>query len=236
MGETISLIVPTYNEAENISALVERVSTVYAQHHYDGEIIVVDDNSPDGTWRRVQATGVKKNGNVVLLRRLNKRGLASAVLEGFRISKGTILGVMDADLSHPPERIPDLIEPIIGREADFTIGSRYVAGGKIEEWPWKRRMASRIASMMPRSFLKVKDPLSGFFFVRRDVIKGVHLNPLGFKIGLEIIAKGRYQNVVEIPIVFRDRKCGKSKIRPQLILDYLVQLFLLTSAFRKSRP
>ena len=230
MTETISLVIPTYNEAENIYFLLGEVSNIYLRNNYRGEIIVVDDDSPDGTWEVVETFQKQQDVEVKLLRRFNKRGLSSAVLDGFGRAKGTILGVMDADLSHPPEKIPELLNPIMEDNAEFVIGSRYTDGGVIDNWPMRRRIISKTAILLLRPFVHVKDPLSGFFFIRKEVIGGAFLAPRGFKIGLEIIAKGRYSKIIEVPITFKDRRLGRSKLTYRQTSDYLFQLFhLITS-------
>lgn len=230
--EMISLIIPTYNEAENIVFLLDRVSSICSTKPYEAEIIVVDDNSPDKTWEKVEIVKDQKKGAIRLLRRFNKRGLSSAVLEGFSIAKGTILGVMDADLSHPPEMIPEFVDPIIKADADFTIGSRYIKGAKIDNWPFRRKITSKLARLLARPFTDVKDPLSGFFFIRREIIDETRLYPIGFKIGLEIIVKGNYKNLIEIPITFADRRFGESKLTSRQRIDYLIQLFQLIFSVR----
>lgn len=131
---------------------------------------------------------------------------------------------MDADLSHPPEKIPELVNPILKGEADFVIGSRYVNKGEIEEWSFSRKMSSRLATLAACGLTGVKDPMSGFFFLKRDVTDNVELNPKGFKIGLEILVRGNYDRVIEIPIMFRDRMYGETKLNSSVILDYLIHV------------
>ena len=227
MNEIISLIIPTYNEAENIIPLIDAVLDVLHNKKYPAEIIVVDDDSPDGTWRLVKELADRNDSCVKLLRRLKKRGLSSAVLDGFKMAKGTILGVMDADFSHPPSKLPKLIDPLIRSTADVTLGSRYAKGGKILNWPLRRQFTSRIATLLARALVPVKDPMSGFIFIKKEVIDGMILNPIGFKIGLEIIAKGKYKTIIEIPITFKDRRYGKSKLGSRVGFDYLIQLIQL---------
>jgi len=218
-----TIIVPTYNEAENIPILIERMFTTFHESNLNGKVIVVDDNSPDETWRVAQELKSKYSG-LDVIRRLNERGLSSAVVEGFRASGSEILGVMDADLSHPTEKIPELVRPIVSGEADFVIGSRYVREGGIGEWPFKRKLSSKLATLAVYGLTKVNDPMSGFFFLKREVLDGVKLDTKGFKIGLEILVKGNYNKVVEVPIVFRDRLYGQTKLSTGVIVDYLHQL------------
>ncbi len=222
----ITLVIPTYNESENLPILLERVFSVFRESNLDGKVIVVDDDSPDGTWKVAEGLKEKYSG-LEVLRRLSERGLSSAVLSGFSMSKSGILGVMDADLSHPPEKIPELIAPILSGEADITIGSRYVDKGESGDWALSRKISSRLATLAVIGLTKVKDPMSGFFFLKREVIKNAELSPKGFKIALEILVRGKYDRVVEVPIVFRDRIYGETKLNSGVILDYLYHVVKL---------
>lgn len=221
----VSIILPTYNERENIKELVSIISKIFSENNLNGEIIVVDDNSPDGTG--AAAEELKGKYPVEVIHREGKLGLASAVIEGFSKAKGEILGVMDSDFSHDPGIIQDMISPIIKGEADFTIGSRYIKGGGIEEWPLTRRITSKAAILLASPFVRVKDITSGFFFMHRSVIDRAKINPLGFKICLEIIFKGNHKKIKEVPYVFTNRKKGKSKFSVKEIMLYLYQLSLL---------
>ena len=158
-----------------------------------------------------------------VVRRPGKAGLASAVVAGFAAARGDTLLVMDADLSHPPEVTPDLIRAI-DNGVDLAVGSRYVRGGGIEDWPLRRRIVSRVACLMGNALVPIRDSTSGFFAIRRAVIDGVRLNPIGFKIGFEVMARGRYRKAVEVPYTFRDRELGKSKFGRRQIGEYLIQL------------
>jgi dolichol-phosphate mannosyltransferase len=215
----ISVVVPTYNEAGSIPKLAERLHA--ALNGRDWELVVVDDGSPDGTADIAAALAPRIP--VTVLRRAGKAGLASAVAAGFAAAKGDMLVVMDADLSHPPEVVPALVAAIDGG-ADLAVGSRYVKGGGVMDWPLKRRVVSRIACLMGNALVPVRDATSGFFALRRSVIEGVALNPIGFKIGFEVIARGRYKKVVEVPYTFRDRELGASKFGRREIMQYVVQL------------
>ncbi|MEJ2267664.1 MAG: glycosyltransferase family 2 protein [Nanoarchaeota archaeon] len=220
----VSIIIPTYNEKENIQKLLKEVYFKFQEFKIKGELIVVDDNSPDGTGQILEQL---KNSYATLkvIHRKKKSGLSSAVLEGFNISKGKILGVMDADLSHPPEKIPEMINLIKSKKADFVIGSRYIKGGKIEGWNIKRILMSKTATFLAKIFTKVKDPMSGFFMIKRECIKGKELNSRGFKILLELILKANYKKIKEIPIKFVNRTKGKSKAESKEIINYLKNLF-----------
>jgi dolichol-phosphate mannosyltransferase len=130
---------------------------------------------------------------------------------------------MDADLSHPPEIVPALADAL-DRGADLAVGSRYVKGGGVEDWPLQRRVVSRVACLMGNALVPVHDATSGFFALRRSVVEGVKLNPIGFKIGFEVIARGRYRKAVEVPYTFRDRELGASKFGRREIMQYGLQL------------
>lgn len=215
----ISVVVPTYNEAGSVPKLAERLRDALAGHEW--ELVIVDDGSPDGTANIAEALAPRIPVRVV--RRGGKAGLASAVLAGFAAATGDVLVVMDADLSHPPEVVPVLVGAIEGG-ADLAVGSRYVQGGGVADWPFRRRAVSRIACLMGNALVPVRDATSGFFGLRRSVIDGVQLNPIGFKIGFEVIARGRYRTVVEVPYTFRDRELGASKFGRREIAQYVVQL------------
>ena len=215
----LSVVVPTYNEAGSVTGLAERLHAALAGREW--ELVIVDDGSPDGTADIAAALAPRIPTNVV--RRAGKAGLASAVVAGFAAARGDVLVVMDADLSHPPEIVPALVDAL-ARGADLAVGSRYVAGGGVMDWPLKRRVVSRIACLMGNVLVPVRDATSGFFALKRSVIEGVTLNPIGFKIGFEVIARGRYKRVVEVPYTFRDRELGASKFGRREIVQYVVQL------------
>jgi dolichol-phosphate mannosyltransferase len=219
----ITLVIPTYNESGNIAILVAKVFEVFNDNNLNGHVIVVDDDSPDQTWKVAEDLR-DTYPKLQVLRRQDKRGLSSAVLDGFTMANTDIIGVIDADLSHPPEKIPELVAPIIKGEADFTLGSRYIDQGGTQNWPLKRRFSSKIATLAVLGLTKVKDPMSGFFFLKKDLIKNVELSPKGFKIGLEILVRGNCEKVIEVPIVFLDRKYGESKLSSNVIVDYLIHV------------
>ncbi|HYK99336.1 MAG TPA: polyprenol monophosphomannose synthase [Candidatus Acidoferrales bacterium] len=214
-----SVVVPTYNEAGSLPLLIPRLAAALGGREW--ELVIVDDRSPDGTADIAERFGATQPVRVV--RRAGKLGLASAVLAGFAAARGDTLVVMDADLSHPPEVVPQLLDALAGG-ADMAIGSRYVTGGGAMDWPMSRRVVSRVACLMGNVLVPVRDSTSGFFAVRRTVVDGVTLNPIGFKIGFEVMARGRYKKVVEVPYVFRDRELGKSKFGRREIGQYLIQL------------
>lgn len=231
----ISIIIPTYNEKDNVKPLIERIFYALKEGNIKGEVIIVDDDSEDETAR--YALVLKEKHDVKVIVRKSERGLASAVTRGFEVARGDILCVMDADLSHPPEAIQKLVEPLIKEDCEMTIGSRYIENGGVENWPMKRQVISKCANLLARLVTNVKDPMSGFFALKRSVIEGVKLNPKGYKIGLEIIAKGNYNNITEVPYVFQDRENGKSKLNNRVMRDYVAHLssilFAKNSSFKR---
>ena len=218
-------MVPTFNEKDNLDDLVRRITDACSGAGIEPEIIIVDDNSPDGTGNH--AEDLAKTHNMKVIHREGKMGLSSAVIEGFSASSGSILVVMDADLSHPPESIPDMVQKIQSGEAEVVVGSRYVKGGSVENWPFHRKVMSRGATLIARGLTKVKDPMSGFFALKKEVLDGAELNPVGYKIGLEILVKGRYSKVLEMPIHFANRKAGSSKLGGSEMLRYVDHVSML---------
>jgi len=218
----ISIIVPTYNERENVKAVIKKLAR--ALHGCEYEIIVVDDNSPDGTADVVEKLARKYP--VRVLRRRRRLGLASAVVYGFRYARGEILGVIDADLQHTPELVKKLVDATRINH-DLVIASRYVNGAKIVEWPLYRWIISKVAIFLARPLTHVRDPVSGYFFLKRSVIDGVKLDSVGYKILLEILVKGKYNRVLEIPYTFRGRTKGRSKLSIDMYFKYLNLLLRL---------
>ena len=222
-----SLIVPTYCESQNIAILVERVHQSLSSYSY--ELVVVDDNSPDGTSEI--ANSLSQQYPVRVITRRNERGLASAVVEGFKQARGDILGVIDADLQHPPEVIPELLETVMSG-ADVVIASRYVEGGGSEGWSASRKIISKGSKLLAQVLLSsargIKDPLSGFFLLRREVIDGVELSPTGYKILLEVLVKGKAREIAEVPYIFRVRERGTSNLTSGEGIRYLKHLTRLT--------
>lgn len=225
-----TIVVPTYNEAGGIERLLRAVSSVFSEHELDGEIVVVDDNSPDGTGAiadRLAATLPVK-----CLHRPGKLGLSSGVIDGWKIARkqSKALGAMDADFSHDINILPKMVEALASGAFGLAIGSRYVPGGGISNWSKRRIVTSQVACLLARPLTNVKDITSGYFLVRREALDGVALDPIGFKIGLEVVAKAHYGKAVEIPYVFTDRVAGESKLNQREIFNYLKQLRKLYAA------
>ncbi len=222
----LSVIVPTLNEAENIDPLLGAIFDHGARSALDLEVLVVDDGSTDGTRERVRAW--EGRHRVRLLARDGERGLSGAVLAGAAAAAGDVVVVMDADLSHPPERVAALAHPVLAGECDVAIGSRYVPGGSTPGWPLARRAMSRGAAALARILVDARDPLSGFFAVRRELFLEAGKSATGFKVLLEVLARGGDGlRVREIPITFRDRTHGRSKMGFRVIRTYLAQLAAL---------
>ena len=219
-----SIVVPTYNEAGGIERLIVTVADVFARNKLDGEIVVVDDNSPDGTGAIVERLG-SQGYPVRCLHRPGKMGLSSGVIDGWKFARpeSDALGAMDADFSHDATIIPTMVEAL-SNGYDLAIGSRYVKGGGIEDWPVQRKITSLVAIALAKPLTPLRDITSGYFLVRRKAIEGVELDPIGFKIGLEVIAKARYRRAIEVPYVFTDRVAGTSKLNQNEIFNYLRQL------------
>jgi len=225
----LSVVVPTYNESDCVRPLLERVLAAFETLHEPAELVIVDDDSPDGTASvaRAVAESLGASERVRLVVRKGERGLATAVMAGIREARGDVIAVMDADLSHPPELLPRLLEPIRAGRAGIAVASRRVPGGGESGWPLRRRIVSRVAGLMARPLVAVRDTTSGYFAVRRDVLDGLELRPRGYKIGLEIFARARGVRAEEVPFVFTDRKAGRSKLGGAVMLAYLVQLATL---------
>jgi dolichol-phosphate mannosyltransferase len=227
MAHTITVVVPTFREAESLPSLLDRLSALRATRALALDVIIVDDNSRDGSDEVVRSRGADW---VQLIVRTEDRGLSSAVLRGFQAATGDVLVCMDADLSHPPEAIPDLVAAL-DAGADFAVGSRYVAGGSTaDEWTLFRRINSLVATWMARPLTNVKDPMAGFFALTRKTFESAApLNAVGYKIGLELIVKCRCRQVVEVPIHFENRQFGQSKLSLRQQGLYLLHLARLYS-------
>ncbi len=212
-----TVVVPTFNEAENLPVLVRRIINAVP----DVEVLVVDDASADGT--AAVARDLAHSFPVRVVERRGERGLSTAVLRGFAESRTDVVAVLDADLSHPPEMLPELLRAL-EEGADVAVGSRYVPGGDIDHWPLVRRLTSRAGTLLARPLTSVRDPMAGCFCLRRSLLRGVDLKPRGFKILLEILARVRPARVVEVPIHFEDRAAGASKFDGRERQEFLKQV------------
>lgn len=224
-----SIVIPTYNEAGGIERLVRALDEIFKKNDLDGEIIVVDDNSPDGTGEIIDR--LSQELPVRCVHRPGKLGLSSGVIDGWKFARpeSEALGAMDADFSHDINILPKMVQALQNGYG-LAIGSRYVSGGGITNWPWKRIVTSKVACMLARPLTNVKDITSGYFLVKREALEGVELDPIGFKIGLEVVAKAHYGKALEIPYVFTDRVVGTSKLNEKEIFNYLKQLRKLYAA------
>ena len=224
----LSVVVPTYEEAMNIEPLCKRLFAATAKAGITTELYIVDDDSGQGTLDTVKVVdGLKKDYDIKLhIRRKGEgSGLSSAVILGLRnAAYGTLL-VMDADLQHEPEAVPAVALPIFEGTGDFSVGSRNTDGGKVEDWPLHRKLISGGATALALPLASCSDPMSGFFCLSRDTFKkGTGLNPMGYKIGLELMVRCGCTKVVEVPITFRDREAGESKLTMKQNLLYVMHL------------
>jgi dolichol-phosphate mannosyltransferase len=232
----LSIVVPTYNECERLEELVASVTAVFENQRIAGELVVVDDNSPDGTG--AIADGLAARYPMQVVHREGKLGLGSAVIAGFGRARGRMLGVMDADLSHPPSALPGMLAALRSLDVDVVVGSRYIPGGASKNWPPLRLAMSRFACALAWPLTPVRDATSGLFLVKREAIEGVRISAAGFKICLELLMRSRIGSVAEIPYVFADRAAGESKMTLSEALGYFGQLrdlYLLALKGRKPR-
>jgi len=220
--QKIALAIPTLCEAGNLPVLLDRVRAILDRLHFDYEILIVDDDSCDGTAEIVSAIA-QQDPRVRLLVRKGQRGLSGAILHGWENTDADVIGVMDADLQHPPELLAELTNAI-SSGCDLVIGSRYTRGGGLGEWHAFRKLLSAAAVWatwpIQRVGLRAKDPMSGFFFVRRDCLDGIVFQQTGFKLLLEILVRARISSVREIPFAFGQRYRGASKANVKVAIDY----------------
>lgn len=220
-SQHVTIIVPTFNERDNLHALAQRLFATLDPAHT--QLLVVDDNSPDGTSSEAQR--LAQTFPLRCLTRTSERGLATAVIAGLAAAHTKLCVVMDADLSHPPESIPDLLAPLSDPAVEMVIGSRFVAGGRVDlHWPAHRRLNSWLGRILARPLTPVKDMMAGFFAVRRADIRLERLHPIGYKIALELIVRHNWRNVVEVPISFADRATGETKLNTAEQVRYLRHL------------
>lgn len=230
----LSLILPTYQESQNIPAIVQQLTskldTIIPAAY---ELIVVDDDSPDRTWS-IALELTETYPQLRVIRRTDERGLATAVVRGWQAARGEILGVIDADLQHPPEILSQLWQAM-GQGADLALASRNVEGGGVSEWSLLRRILSRGAQILgllvlPEVIGRVSDPMSGYFLVSRSAIANRLLSPLGYKILVETVGRGQIDKIVEVGYEFQERHSGDSKVTAQQYIEYILHLLRLRLA------
>ncbi len=220
------MILPTYNESENLPQIIPMISAALRDTNLSHEIVVMDDHSPDGTY--AVALSLADQFPVRAIDRVGlQRGLSAAVIDGFKAATGTVVAVMDADMSHPIAVLPDMVKRILDGSTDIAVGSRNVPGGGAVEWPWYRRLISSTAAWLTFGITPMSDPTTGYMAVRRSVLEFDRYNPIGWKIVLEIVAKHPQADLSEIPIVFQDRQFGKSKMSLKEQRQYIRHLLRL---------
>jgi dolichol-phosphate mannosyltransferase len=219
---SLSIVVPTYNERDRLATLVAAIFEAYRNEGLDGELVIVDDNSPDGTG--ALADELARQYRITVLHRAGKLGLGTAVIEGFAAATAPIVGVIDGDLSHPPAMLPRMLAVMRKYDADVVIGSRYIPGGGTRNWGLGRLLMSRAACVLARGVTPVRDATSGFFLIRKALAREVTISAGGFKICLELLVRGRPRTVIEVPYVFEGRTAGESKMNLREALGYIDQL------------
>jgi dolichol-phosphate mannosyltransferase len=233
---SFSLIVPTYNESKNLANLVAILTSLLDESVPEQyELIIVDDDSPDLTWQ-VGLDLMPDYPQLRVMRRQGEKGLSTAVIRGWQASQGEILGVIDGDLQHPPETLIKMLDEM-GKGADLVVASRHVEGGGVSDWGFMRRILSRGAQMLgliilPNVIGRVSDPMSGYFMVRRSAIANRLMNPLGYKILIEVLGRGDIGSVAEVGYVFQERQEGESKVTWRQYVDYILHLLRLRSRGR----
>lgn len=233
----LTMVLPTYNERERIVEIVTAVFAACAAHGTELELVIVDDNSPDGTG--TIADDLARTYRVRVIHRQGKLGLGTAVVQGFAVASAAVVGVMDADFSHPPALVPRMLATFRATGADVVVASRYVPGGSTPDWPLKRRLLSRAACLLARPLSPIRDAASGFFLIRREIAQGTVIKAGGFKICLELVVRSGATRIVELPYRFDDRELGASKMSLREAAGYLVQLrdlYWLHLTGRRARP
>jgi len=219
----LTVIIPTYNEEENIERMIITVDSICRAHDINEEILIVDDNSNDSTITIVKKLMVDRPFLHLIIRTKNP-GLSPSLYDGIINATADLIQCIDCDFSHPPEKIPIFYHIIKNEGYDMVIGSRYVKGGEVINWPVLRRVLSSGAALLSRLLIPhVKDSGSGFFAINRHILTGTLLSPRGFRMGFEILGKAHWTRVHEIPIVFKDREFGQSKLKGRIIFDFLIQ-------------
>ena len=221
----LSVIIPTYNEEENILKIVSKIDEICKTSGINEEILIVDDDSKDNTHSLVNM--MKENmTNLNILIRHDNHGLSQSLYDGFYVAQSQYIQVIDADFAHPPEKIPQIFKLLTSGKYDMVIGSRAVDGGKLENWPLYRKILSLGASIFAKMLLpSIKDSGSGFFAINKIVLDNSTFKPRGFRMGFELLGKGNWKSVIEIPITLKYRTEGKSKLKFKIITDYLLQCY-----------
>lgn len=229
VAQSVSVVIPTYNEAENIIPVVERIKN--ALRTVEFEVLIIDDDSPDSTWR-IAELRFEDDPTVFVHRRQEDKGLGKAIAFGIRQSTHPHIAVIDADLQHPPEILPELLFHM-DEDVDIVIGSRHTDFGQIQGWPLFRQLVSSGARLITKFALpqtrSLRDPLSGFFVVRRSRIQADALQPTGYKILLEVLIKGDLEKAVEVPYTFSERQAGNSKLTMKEYLSFIHHILMLRS-------
>lgn len=230
----VSIVVPSYNESGNVVNLVEQIDA--ALNGIEHEIIFVDD-STDNTPEVIEEV-IKNKPHVRLKHREDEKGLATAVILGFSLAEGDYLAVMDADLQHPPTILRPMFA-VMEDGADFCIPSRFIPGGSDGGLNLYRKFVSGVARYIGKIALpclrKVTDPTSGLFMFKKECIKDANMQPIGWKIMVEVLATATYSTIVEIPYKFQDRTAGESKLSGKVTMEYLKQVFELMSRGKKQK-
>jgi dolichol-phosphate mannosyltransferase len=229
----LSLVIPTFNESQNIENILRILTDLLDRTiPNDYELIVVDDNSSDRTWEI--ALNLKAEfPHLLVMCRKSEKGLSTAIIRGWQVARGDVLGVIDGDLQHPPEVLLKLLKSI-RQGSDLAVASRHIEGGGVSDWGFVRRFLSRGAQLLgliilPRVIGRVSDPMSGYFMVCRSAITGCEMSPLGYKILIEVLGRGNIGEVAEVGYVFQERKAGESKVTWKLYVEYILHLLKLRS-------
>lgn len=229
----VSVVLPTFREALTLPLVIPQLAGVLEESSLSAEVLVVDDASPDGTAE--VARRLAETFPVRVLEREGERGLATAVLAGFQAARGEICVVMDADGSHPPETVPALVARVRSGDAEIAVGSRHLDGGGFRSGSLSSRLISRFAATFARRLSPLTDPTSGFMAIRKELLDDLDLDPVGWKIVLEIVVKAQPRPVAEVPILFDPRRAGHSKQSPRVFLEYLLHCWRLRHYRQRER-
>lgn len=229
----LSVIVPTYNEVDNVKPLCERLFAAGKKHNLEIDLLLMDDESVGSEQTKAIVDTLAKEYAIRIhcRKKSEGKGLSSAVLLGLFKAKFDVMLVMDADLQHEPESAPLVAAPVLENKADFSVGSRNVEGGGIGgDWPLHRRLISKVANLLAYGVAPCSDPMSGFFCLDKQTLARAHkaqINTMGFKIGLELMVKCGCTKVTEVPITFQDRVAGESKLTMKQNFEYAVHVLQL---------